>query len=175
MTDQSTDSVDATGSAPEEAAAAVPPWLRATFADVQAVEFEAPIAGSVTADSDELSEEFRAFLTLQEQDGELPDTAATRVANMLSAIAGMHFRSEQKKPFGAMVTFADGRRSAVPEDFRGQVETLAYMAERAANPVLRARLSDVCWLLDRKRGKLGSQAIATYAEIVRKADAGELK
>jgi hypothetical protein len=74
-----------------------------------------------------------------------------------------------------MVTFADGRRSAVPEDFRGQVETLAYMAERAANPVLRARLSDVCWLLDRKRGKLGSQAIATYAEIVRKADAGELK
>src|SRR6266849_1201739 len=135
-----------------------------------------PIVGSTTADSDELGEDFRAFLKSQEQDGELPNTPATRVASMLSAIAGMHFRPEQRnEPFGAMVTFADGRRSAVPEDFRGHVETLTYMAERAVNPVLRASLSDVCWLLDRKRGKLGSHAISTYIEIVQKADAGELK
>jgi hypothetical protein len=89
----------------------------------------------------------------------------------------MHFKPGQKnEPFGPMVTFADGRRSAIPEDFRGaRVDVLAYMAERATNRVLTARLSDVCWLLDRKRGTLGSLAISSYVEIVRKADVGELK
>lgn len=43
------------------------------------------------------------------------------------------------------------------------------------NPVLRARLCDISWLLDRKRGVLGTRAISSYVEIVRKSDAGELK
>jgi hypothetical protein len=89
----------------------------------------------------------------------------------------MHFKSEQKnEPFGPMVTFPDGRRSAIPEDFRGaHVDVLAYMADRATNPVLRSRLCDVCWLLDRKRGTLGTLAISSYVETVRKVDAGQLK
>jgi nitrogen regulatory protein PII len=49
------------------------------------------------------------------------------------------------------------------------------MADRATNPVLRARLYDVSWLLDRKRGALGTRAVSSYVEIVSKADAGELK
>jgi hypothetical protein len=51
---------------------------------------------------------------------------------------------------------------------------LAEMAKRANNPVLRARLADVCWLLDRKRVALGSLAVIAYVEIVHKTDSGEL-
>ena len=87
----------------------------------------------------------------------------------------MHFEpDERNEPFGPMVVFADGRRSAVPSDFRSHVELLAAMAERASHPVLRARLSDVCWLLDRKRGKLALAAIAAYTDIVQKTVDGEL-
>jgi hypothetical protein len=107
---------------------------------------------------------------------EPPDTPANRAFVMLSALAGMHFKpDERNEPFGPMVVFADGRRSAVPSDFRAHVDLLAAMAERVSRPVLRARLSDVCWLLDRKRGKLALAAIAAYTDTVQKTDDGKLK
>jgi hypothetical protein len=151
MTDQVAGSIEATAEAPDKGPD-MPPWLRATMADAQAVEFEVPILASVTADCDELGDRFRAFLQPQEG-AELPDDPTIRVFNLLSSILGMHFQPEHKnEPFGPMVTFADGRRSAIPEDFRGaHVDVLAGMADRATNPVLQARLCDVCWLLDRKR------------------------
>jgi hypothetical protein len=99
-----------------------------------------------------------------EKGAEPPDNPATRVFTMLSAVTGMLFKPQEKhEPFGPMVMFAYGRRSAIPEDFREpHSEVLAYMAERTKNPVLRARLCDICWLLDRKRGKLGDHAGANY-------------
>lgn len=173
MTDQ-----PAANEAPAEASDAKPdvaPWLHATIADVQSIDFEAPIVGAATADCDELADQFRALL--KTNDIKLANDPSTRVFNALSSILGMHFRPEQKnEPFGPMVTFADGRRSATLEDFRGtQLDVLAYMANRATNPIVRARLCDVCWLLDRKRVALGTTALASYVEIVRKADAGQLR
>lgn len=172
MTDQAAKAVEEPDHKPD-----VPPWLRATMADVKTVDFEAPIAGSVTADCDELADRFRSLFQPQEEGVELTDDPTARVFNLLSSVLGMHFKPEQKnEPFGPMVTFADGRRSAIPEDFRkAHVDVLAYMADRAMNPVLRARLCDISWLLDRKRGVLGTRAISSYVEIVRKSDAGELK
>ena len=94
---------------------------------------------------------------------------------MLSAVCGMHFKPQDRnEPFTAMIAWADGRRSAIPTDFREHVDLLADMADRATNTVLKARLSDVCWLLDRKRGKLANAAIAAYVEIIQKAARGEL-
>ena len=49
------------------------------------------------------------------------------------------------------------------------------MAARARHPVLRARLADTCWLLDRKKGQLAGAAAAAYADIVQKVDSGLLK
>jgi hypothetical protein len=154
----------------------VKPWLSATVEDAQSLNFETPIIASTTADCMQLNDQFQATLKI-DQERESADDAATRVYNMLVAITGMYFRPAQRnEPFSAMLTLADGRRSPIPEDFRGApLETLAYMAEEATNSVLRARLSDVCWLLDRKRGRLGSLAISSYVEIVRKADAGQFK
>jgi hypothetical protein len=152
------------------------PWLRATHADLQDFDFEAPIAGLTTADCSEMSEKFEAAAAPIYQVTTPNDIPATRVFAMLSAMTGMHFRPDDRhEPFGPMFVLND-RRSPAPEDFRGApVDVLAKMAERATNPALRARLADVCWLLDRKRGKLGSAAIGAYVETVLKAKAGELK
>src|SRR5262249_33006561 len=100
-----------------------------------------------------------------------------RVFSMLAEVTGMYFKPEQRnEPFGPMLVLADGRRSPAPEDFRGSpVEVLAYIAERTNNPVLRARLSDLCWLLERKRGQLGTLAVSSYIEIVQKIGSDDLK
>jgi hypothetical protein len=83
---------------------------------------------------------------------------------------------DREEPFGPAMSSADGRRTAIPADFRGTpVDLLAEMASRAANPVLRARLADVCWLLDRKRGNVGRVAVAAYVEIVERVESGALK
>jgi hypothetical protein len=161
------------GGEPAEA----PPWLRATAADLRDLDFESPIAGSTSADTRELSDQFLAAMQSADKTAQPPDTAATRVFTVLSAVTRMHFKPEERhEPFGPMFTFADGRRSAIPSDFReGHVDLLDEMAKQANNPVLRARLADVCWLLDRKRGNLGSLAVNAYAEAVQKADRGELQ
>jgi hypothetical protein len=88
----------------------------------------------------------------------------------------MAFRSNEKnEPFGAMIVWADGRRSPIPSDFEGlPLEVLAVAAQNARHPVLRARLSDLCWVLDLKRGKLARAAIAAYVDIINKVDTGGL-
>jgi hypothetical protein len=53
--------------------------------------------------------------------------------------------------------------------------TFADRRPKCLRPVLRARLADLCWLLDRKRGQLAATAIAAYVEIVKEVDCGKLK
>ena len=85
--------------------------------------------------------------TSDNAEGVLDTPEANRVFNMLWAI------------------------TAIPTDFRGELlEVVAWMAERATNPVLRARLCDMCWLLDRKRAALAVLAISSYVEVVRLVD-----
>ncbi|MET3907060.1 hypothetical protein ABID59_001391 [Bradyrhizobium sp. S3.3.6] len=155
----------------DEPTEAVPPvWLRATLADLADLEFESPITDSKSADSQELGDLFRKAAD------ETEDAPAARVFRMLSAVAGMLFRPKDRgEPFGAMVIFADGRRSPVAADFRGPpVEVLSTTALRATHPALRARLSDVCWFLERKRADLGTAAVAAYVDILKKVESGAL-
>ncbi|OYU92339.1 MAG: hypothetical protein CFE29_03710 [Bradyrhizobiaceae bacterium PARB1] len=95
---------------------------------------------------------------------------------MLSAVTGMMLRpNEKNEPFGPLVVFADGRRSAVAADFRGEPEAvLAALADSAKNPTLKARLADLCWVLDRKKGRLAAAAVAAYVNIVEGVDSGSL-
>jgi len=170
------ESVDSVAWDQRDTPAPVPPWLRATAEDVASIDFEAPLAGAVTAHCDELSELYRAATTPSDGSAQPADTPEVRVFTMLSAITGMYFKpQEPNEPFGPMVVFPDGRRSAILSDFRSHAVVLADIAERANNPVLRARLSDVCWLLDRKQGKLAVAAVAAYRGIIQKTGSGELK
>jgi hypothetical protein len=83
------------------------------------------------------------------------ETDATRILAVLGAAPSMHLNvHDREEPFGPLISSSD-RRTAIPADFGGEpVKLLADMAERAANPVLKARLADICWLLERKRGAL---------------------
>jgi hypothetical protein len=154
-----------------------PPWARATLADIHDLDFEGPIAYTVTAEPDELSTLYRKAAKLHEELGDADAAPAARVFAMLASAMGLHFKPENRhEPYGAMCIWADGRRSALPEDFRGEPEAvLVYAAERARNPVLRARLSDLSWLLDRKRIDLGRAAVAAYVGIVEKLETGVLQ
>lgn len=167
----------AAAAAAESGPARVAPWLLATAADLGNRDFEAPIAGLMSAESYELSEAYRRAGQAAGAKAEGLETADARSFVMLSAVTGMHLKAQEREdPFGPMLAMADGRRSAIPADFRdGHIDLLADLAMRAANPVLRARLADVAWLLDRKRGKLGAIAITAYVDTIEAIEAGTLK
>lgn len=154
---------------------AKPFWLQATLADIEDLDFEEPVAECNSADCYELNRLYRkAVSDLSDARGEEP--RASRVFALLAAATSFHFKPDSRNaPFSAMMTSADGR-TAIPEDFRGvPVQVLAYAAERASNLVLKARLSDLCWLLERKRRQLGRAAIASYVAIAEGLGSGSLK
>jgi hypothetical protein len=151
----------------------IPAWLLATVDDLPDLEFDAPIAGLNTADFHEASDAYRAAVDKTENPA---GSSAGRIFLMLSALLLMRLTPEKPNdPFAPMAVFSDGARSAIPSDFRAHVPLLAAMAERTDNPILRARLQDVCWLLERRRKQLGIAAIGAYVEIVEGMDAGRLK
>lgn len=123
----------------------------------------------MTAEPEELSTLYRKAANLHEQLGDEDSAPAAHVFAMLASVTGLHFKPEDRhEPYGAMCVWADGRRSALPEDFRGEpAAVLAYAAERADNPVLRARLSNLSWLLDRSQVELGRAAVAGYVDIIK--------
>ena len=145
------------------------PWLQASQLDFESIDSEAPIASCMIADARALSD-----LYLQECSKLETTEPAKRVYSMLAAICGMHCKpSEPNEPFGAMMTWAD-RRTAIPTDFNDQVELLSVIAAKVRNLTLRARLSDVCWFLQRNRTALGLQAANAYADIIDEISKGTL-
>ncbi len=95
---------------------------------------------------------------------------------MLWGVTGMHFKpADTNEPFGPMVVLAGGGRSAIAADFRGHADVLQAMARAATNVVLKARLCDLAWLLDRRQVALGIEALQTYIELVRQVEAGDLR
>jgi hypothetical protein len=81
-TDATTLAVEAP--ARESDAPKAPLWLRASVVDLVDLDFEAPIAGSQSADSGQLGELFRAAGGTISA-GSAPDTPSSRIFAMLSA------------------------------------------------------------------------------------------
>jgi hypothetical protein len=171
MADES-DSIDNAGVDPGALPVVVSPiWTRATPDDMRRVDFGSKIATSKSAEAFELSGSFEAAARLEAN----VETPEFRVYSMLSSACGMYFSADNlEKPFGPMADFGN-RRSADISDFSGgATDSLAVAAEAATHPVLKARLCDVVWLLDRKRGKFAAEAIAAYVAIVQEVDRGDL-
>ena len=160
---------DPTGSegGPAEDAASPPAiaWLAADEADLVGLDFEAPIAGSTSPTCDALSDLYRRAAYPQKPGEQLVETPGTRVFAMLSAVTSMYLKAqEREEPFGPLMLSGD-RRTAIPADFRGEpVKLLSDMALRSVNPVLKARLADMCWLLERRRGTLAAAAVGSYVD-----------
>jgi hypothetical protein len=71
-----------------EAPEGPPVWLRASLADLLDFDFEAPIRGSRSADSNELSQRFRTAAESAAREAG-PETPAMGVFSMLAAVTGI--------------------------------------------------------------------------------------
>ncbi len=130
---------------------------------VSRVDFERAIDGAATADCRELEDRFSKAAEIAKRDGNEQEAI---VYAALSALCGFHFKpNDIHDPYGPMLQF-EGKRSAIPEDFRATKDAVATMAETATDTTLKARLSDVAWLLNRRRVDLGLAAISAYCETV---------
>ena len=153
-----------------------PAWLQANAEDVEQVDIESPLADLIEVDCHAFSDIYSKVAKSLDEQNEVLNAPTVLVYKMLAALTQMYFKpNERQEPFGPMMVLANGQRTAAPSDFRGHVDTIAALADKATNPVLKARLADMCWLLDRKRAKKGFAATTAYVETVRKMDAGELK
>ena len=71
------------------------PWLKATPADLEGLDFESPIAGSAAADCHELSDLYRSASQAATNGGDdTNDPARVRVWDLLSGLAGLHLKPE---------------------------------------------------------------------------------
>lgn len=88
-----------------------------------------------------------------------------RVLALLVDVVSMMLSSDTPgEPFKPLAWF-EGRRSAIPADLRAHVDLFADVAGDTKNRLLRARLADLVWELERKRGQQFAQlAIDTYRE-----------
>ncbi|WP_429931405.1 DUF7380 domain-containing protein [Agrobacterium vitis] len=155
-----------------EEVATLPRFHSITEEMLGGVEFERAIDGAATADCREYQALFSKAAEVAIRDG---NENGAVVYSALSALCGFHFRpNDINDPFGPMVQM-EGRRSAIPEDFRATADVVAMMAETANDPTLKARLCDVAWLLNRRRLDLGLAAISAYCQTVREVAAGAKK
>jgi hypothetical protein len=140
--------------------------------DFAAVDVEGPISASPSVDSTKLAHAYSEALRAIGQE----DVAARRVYELMEALLHLHFKpNDRSEPYGPLFV-SEGRRSMVPDDIRGQQTlVLATVAPSLRNPGVRARLSDVVWLNDRKQVEAGRVAIASYRTAIEEVAAGRAK
>jgi hypothetical protein len=110
-------------------------------------------------------------------DGEdASNSSAFRIMAFMDAVLGMHLRPQMRhEPFAPMFVLPDQSRSPAPEDFRKQVELLAALASRANHFAVKARLADVCWVLERKRADMAALAVDAYVAMLTGIENGSIK
>ena len=126
---------------------------------------EAPIRDANSVDCRNLASLYEIASKQHAQSG---DEVAASVFGLLAQVNHMHFKPDDgTEPYGPMIVLADGRRSMIPSDQRaGQSAVFAAIAPGLQNPGLKARLSDVAWLNDRKLYAMAHLAINAYCDAV---------
>ena len=127
-----------------------------------AVDVEGPIRESNNMDCWTLGDLYHAAVSEQEESG---NGSAARVFGLLSAIAQIDFKPEDRsEPYGPLFVIS-GRRGMIPDDLRGdQSAVIAEIVPTIQNPGLRARLADIVWYNERKRAAMAHHAIDAYCE-----------
>ena len=87
---------------------------------------------------------------------------------LVANVARVLFKSgDRAEPYGPMRVLADGSRSMIPSDLRGdQSDVFTSIAAGIENPGLKARLSDVAWHNNRKLSDMAQLAIDAYCDAV---------
>ena len=132
--------------------------------EFQAVDVEAPIRDSSNVDCTTLGGLYSTGAAEQSDAG---NTIEHRVFRLLSSIAHMTFKPEDRaEPYAPQWVMGD-RRSIIPADLKGeQSRALATIAPEIRNPGLRARLADIAWHNDRSSRTMAQIAITAYCEAI---------
>lgn len=156
---------DATTENPETLERTETPWspqVIVTPADFRSVDYNSIVRDLKSAYGSRLETEFMKATRMH--GGNEPAFSAFR---LLASVCGLHFRLHDKAgAFGANMMFGNSR-TPIPEDWLGeQTEHFFEILEEVEHPALRARLADVVWINDRKKGKAAAIAVMAYCECV---------
>ena len=140
-------------------------WERCTPDDLAGIDIEALVQGLKSADPFELADAIflEELQGNQLRQGQLVRARVFRlVYDLLMMQPNPH---DWRTPFGPVMTLS-GCRSPITDDFAVVIDVITAIAERVNHPVLRARLCDVVWVLDRKRWDSGVAALEAYVATV---------
>ena len=94
------------------------------------------------------------------------DAAAFRAFSVLAVVCSYHFNPSRPDTFSPRSIF-EGKRTLIPSDFQGeQQEILVQIAEQIDHPLLRARIADSCWYVNRKLYVIAMLAASSYLNAV---------
>lgn len=140
-----------------------------TLADFQGCSLEDPIAH---VDSVSLSAMSMAF----GQASAAATPPCNEVYRLLAQIAGVHLSPSDRGRIWVPGLQMSGGRSMLPGDIRGeQSDVIEAMLPAIRHPVLRARLADVVWTNDLRKGVVAKVAVEAYCETIECLMSGTLK
>lgn len=141
---------------------------------LSAVDLEAPIRELQVGEARVLAQGY--FTAARLAKAANPSSAEAAVYQLLADICFIQLGPEADgSPWRSASSF--GRRLPLPEDYRGeQAAILSGVVRAVEHPVLRARLADLIWTVDRKAYSwAASVAISAYATCVAALLTGDLK
>ena len=139
------------------------------LADFDACVLDAPIAALNQVDMTSVS------LAYHQASATTP-SPCKEVFRLLGEIAGIHLNpAERGRIWGPGTSFGN-RRSMIPSDIRGeQSDVLEAVLPRVEHPALRARIADIVWTNDMRKGGVAKTAIDAYCDCVEGLMNGSLK
>jgi hypothetical protein len=158
----------------DEKEAGAPPPRLATKADFEAVDIEAPIRGHDLADAHDMYGLYeQAFAAAKA----VNDEPAQAVYLLIGQICSIGLRpSGLGNVWLPLFSFANGERSPVAEDYRGETaKLLGTIVSRIDSLALKARLADIAWSNNRHDAASAAVAIEAYCNIVDGLLDGQLK
>lgn len=94
------------------------------------------------------------------------DAAAFRAYNVLAVVCSYHFNPSRPDTFSPQIIF-EGKRTLIPSDYLGaQQGVLVHLAEQIDHPLLRARIADSCWYVNRALHTVATLAASSYLNAV---------
>ena len=139
------------------------------LADFDACALDAPIAALNQVDMTSI------WLAYREASATTP-SPCKEVFQLLGEIAGIHLApAERGNKWGPGVQLGGGR-TMIPSDIRGeQSDVLETVLPKVKHPALRARIADIVWTNDLRKGGVAKTAIDSYCDCLEGLMNGSLK
>lgn len=94
------------------------------------------------------------------------DAAAYRAYNVLAVVCSYHFNPSRPDTFSPQIIF-QGKRTLIPSDYLGEQQgVLVQIAQQIDHPLLRARIADSCWYVNRRLHTVAALAASSYLNAV---------